>query len=154
MIDFNGLKKLSSPAFAVAVLQRYQQGPHSSLNGVAEITDDVAKALAEYKGNLNGLPSLTTLKSASLAAKYAAQPGDLKFAKLTTVSEDVAKALATHKGKLDLSGLQSLSEEAAKVLAKHDGELLLTGLTTLSDSSGALLRANEKIKLPAKIQRP
>ncbi|MFM8271161.1 MAG: hypothetical protein ACKODX_02400, partial [Gemmata sp.] len=72
MIDFNGLKKLSSPPFAVTALRRYQQGPHSTLNGVAEITDDVAKALAAYKGNLNGLPSLTSLKSAPLAAKYAA----------------------------------------------------------------------------------
>lgn len=152
-IDCNGLKKLSSPAFSVAVLSRYQQGPHSTLNGVAEITDDVAKALAEYNGNLNGLPSLTSLKSAPLAAKYAAQPGDLKFAKLTAISDDVAKALATHKGKLDLSGLQSLSDEAARALARHEDELLLTGLTTLSDPSVALLRANEKIKLSAKVQQ-
>jgi hypothetical protein len=131
MIDFNGLKKLSSPALAVATLRRYKRGPHSTLNGVAEITDDVARALAEYKGNLNGLPSLTSLKSAALAAKYAAQPGDLKFAKLSTISDDVAKALATHKGKLDLSGL-----------------------TALSDSAVAVLRANENIKLPVKFQKP
>ena len=125
MIDFNGLKKLTSPPLAVALLSRYRQGPHSTLNGVAEITDDVAKALAEYKGNLNSLPSLTSLKFAPLAAKYAAQPGDLKFAKLTAISDDVVQALATHKGKLDLSGLQSLSDEAAKSLAKHEGEVIL-----------------------------
>lgn len=154
MIDFNGLKKLTSPALAVAVLSRYGQGPHSSLNGVAEITDDVAKELAESKGKLNGLPSLTSLTSAPLAAKYAAQAGDLKFAKLTAISDDVAQALATHKGKLDLSGLQSLSDKAAKALARHDGELFLTGLTTLSDASAALLRANEKIRLSAKVQQP
>lgn len=154
MIDFNGLKKLSSPAFAVAALRRYQQGPHSTLNGVAEIIDDVAKALAEYKGNLSGLPSLTSLKSAPLAAKYAAQPGDLKFAKLTTISDDVAKALATHKGKLDLSGLKSLSDEAVKALAKHDGEVTLTGLTTVSESGAAALRANQKIMLSPKLKKP
>ena len=154
MIDFNGLKKLSSPPFAVAVLRRYQQGPHSTLNGVAEITDDVAKALAEYKGNLNGLPSLTSLKSAPLAAKYAAQPGDLKFARLTAISDDVARAFAAHKGKLDLSGLKSLSDEAANALAKHDGEVVLTGLTTLSESAAATLRSNPKIKLPVKVQKP
>ena len=154
MIDFNGLKKLSSPLFAVAVLRRYQQGPYSTLNGVAEITDDVARALAEYKGNLNGLPSLKSLKSAALAAKYAAQPGDLKFAKLTTISDDVAKALATHKGKLDLSGVQSLSDEAAKALAKHEGEVVLTGLTTVTESAAAALRTNEKIKLSPKLTKP
>jgi len=154
MIDFNGLKKLSSPPFAVAVLRRYQQGPHSTLNGVAEITDDVAKALAEYKGNLNGLPSLTSLKSAPLAAKYASQPGELKFPKLTTISDDVAKALATHKGKLDLSGLKSLSEEAAKALAKHEGVVVLTGLTTISESAAAALRTNDKITLSPKFRKP
>jgi len=169
------LKKLSSPAFAVAALRRYHQGPHSTLNGVAEINDDVVKALAEYKGNLNGLPSLTSLKSAPLAQKYAAQPGDLKFAKLTTISDDVAKALAAHKGKLDLSGLQSLSDEAAKAVASHDGELNLNGVKELSDeaakalaqASGSVslgnlssvslnaitaLKSNTKITLPAKLR--
>jgi anti-anti-sigma regulatory factor len=175
MIDFNGLKKLTSPAFAVAVVSRYGGGPHSTLHGVAEITDDVAKALAEYKGKLNGLPSLTSLASAPLAAKYAAQPGDLKFAKLTTIADDIAKALATHKGKLDLSNVQSLSADAAKALASHEGELKLDGVKEISDeaakalalavgavslgslekaspSAAAALKTNTKILLPAKLK--
>ena len=139
MIDFNGLKKLTSPAFAVAVVSRYGGGPHSTLHGVAEITDDVAKALAEYKGKLNGLPSLTSLTSAPLAAKYAAQPGDLKFAKLTTISDDVAKELATHKGKLDLSGLKSLSVSAARAFAAHEGDLVLDGLEEIGDEAAESL---------------
>jgi hypothetical protein len=175
MIDFNGLKKLTSPSLAVALLSRYQQGPHSSLNGVAEITDDVARAVVEFKGKINGLPGLTSLKSAPLATKYAAQPGDLKFAKLTAISDDVAKALASHKGKLDLSGLQSLSPDAAKALASHEGELKLDGLkeisdeaakaltqtagavslgnlTTASPTATTLLKTNAKILLPAKLK--
>jgi hypothetical protein len=139
MIDFNGLKKLTSPAFAVAVVSRYGGGPHSTLNGVAEITDDVAKALAESKGKLNGLPSLTSLTSAPLAAKYAAQPGDLKFAKLTTISDDVAAALATHKGKVDLSGLKSLSVPVARAFAAHEGDLVLDGLEEIGDEAAESL---------------
>jgi hypothetical protein len=139
MIDFNGLKKLTYPPLAVALLSRYHGGPHSSLAGVAQITDDVARALADYKGNLNGLPSLTSLTSAPLAAKYASQPGDLKFAKLTAVPDDVAKALASQKGKLDLSGLQSLSAEAAKAFATHEGELKLDGLKEISDEAAKAL---------------
>ena len=139
MIDFNGLKKLTYPPLAVALLSRYHGGPHSSLNGVAEITDDVARVLADYKGNLNGLPGLTSLNSVPLAAKYASQPGDLKFAKLTTVPDDVAKALASHKGKLDLSGVQSLSAEAAKAFATHEGELKLDGLKEISDEAAKAL---------------
>jgi hypothetical protein len=122
------------------------------INGVAEITDDVAKALAEYKGNLNGLPSLTSLTSAPLAAKYASQPGDLKFAKLTKITDDVAKALATHKGKLDLSGLQSLSDEAAKTFARRDGDLKIDGLKQISDDATKSLRANKRILLPKTLQ--
>ena len=106
------------------------------------------------KGNLNGLPSLTSLKSAALAAKYAAQSGDLKFAKLSAITDDVAKALATHKGKLDLSGLKSLYDEAAKALAKYEGEVVLTGLPTVTESAAAALRTNEKIKLSPKLQKP
>ena len=139
MIDFNGLKKLTYPPLAVALLSRYHGGPHSSLAGVAQITDDVARALADYKGNLNGLPGLTSLTSVPLAAKYASQPGDLKFAKLTALPDDVAKALATHKGKLDLSGVQSLSAEAAKALAGHEGELKLDGLKEISDEAAKAL---------------
>ena len=175
MIDFNGLKKLTYPPLAVALLSRYHGGPHSSLAGVAQITDDVARALADYKGNLNGLPGLTSLTSVPLAAKYASQPGDLKFAKLTTVPDDVAKALASHKGKLDLSGVQSLSAEAAKALAGHEGELKLDGvkeisddaakalaqavgavslsnLTTASPEAAGMLKGNAKIALPAKLK--
>jgi len=150
MIDFNGLKKLSSPAFAVAVLRRYQQGPHSTLSGVAEITDDVAQALAEYQGNLNGLPSLTSLKSAPLAAKYASQRGDVVFRKLTTIPDDVAAALATHKGKLDLSGLKSLSLPAARAFAAHEGELILDGLEEMGDEAAATLaKAKDSVSLKA-----
>ena len=175
MIDFNGLKKLTYPPLAVALLSRYHGGPHSSLAGVAQITDDVARALADYKGNLNGLPGLTSLTSVPLAAKYASQPGDLKFAKLTTVPDDVAKALASHKGKLDLSGVQSLSAEAAKALAGHEGELKLDGvkeisddaakalaqavgavslsnLTTASPEAAGMLKGNAKIALTAKLK--
>jgi len=57
-----------------------------------------------------------------------------------------------HSSKLDLSGVQSLSDESVKALARHYGEIVLTGLTMLSDTSAALLRANEKIKLSAKLQ--
>ena len=174
-IDFNGLKKLTSPELAVAVMSRYGQGPHSTLNGVAEITDAVAGALAGFEGKINGLPGLTALTSAPLAAKYAAQPGDLKFAKLATIPDEVAKALANHKGKLDLSGLQSLSAEAAKAFAGHEGELKLDGLkeisdeatkamaktvgtvslgnlTTVSSTAAAELKANAKITLSAKLK--
>ena len=142
---------------------------------LSAIRDRLVVKFAEYKGKLNGLPSLTSLTSAPLAAKHAAQPGDLKFAKLTTIADDIAKALATHKGKLDLSGVQSLSAEAAKALAGHKGELKLDGVKEISDevakalalavgavslgslekaspAAAAVLKTNTKILLPAKLK--
>jgi hypothetical protein len=153
MVDLNGLKKLSSPELAVSALRRYGQGPHSTLQSVAEVTPEVATAIAGCKENLNPLPGLTSLTSAPMAAKYAAQPGNLAFKKLATIPDDVAVALAAHKGKLDLSGLQSLSDAAAKALAGHEGEVVLTGLTTVSEAGLTALRANDKIALPANLSK-
>jgi len=173
-VDLNGLKKLTSPSLAVAALRR-EGGPHSSLNGVAEITPAVAQALADCKDRIQVLPSLTSLTSAALAAKYARQPGDVNFKKLASIPDDVAKALATQKGKLDLSGVQSLSAEAAKAFATHEGELKLDGvkeisdeaakalaqavgavslsnLTTASPEAAGMLKGNAKIALPAKLK--
>lgn len=154
MVDLNGLKKLSSPELAVAALRRYGNGPHSTLNGVAEITPAVAAAIAECKENLNPLPGLTSLTSAAVAAKYAAQPNDLVFKKLTSLPDDVAAALATHKGKIDLSGLKEISDTAAIALAKAPGPVVLTALEKASQSAITALRANASISLPATLVAP
>lgn len=154
MVDLNGLKRLSSPELAVAALRRYRNGPHSTLGGVAEITPEVAAAIAECKENLNPLPGLTSLTSAALAAKYAAQTDDLVFKKLTTIPDDVAAALAAHKGKIDLSGLKEISDVAAQSLAKASGPVILTALEKASPAAVAALRANATITLPATLAAP
>jgi hypothetical protein len=154
MVDLNGLKKLSCPALAVAALRRYGNGPHSTLNGVSEITPEVAAAIAECKENLNPLPGLTVLTSAPLAAKYAAQPGDLVFKKLATIPDDVAAALATHKGKIELSGLREISDAAAQSLAKASGPVVLTALEKAAPAAITALRSNATIALPAALVAP
>lgn len=76
-IDFGSLRKLTVPEFAVLVV-----GPanlHGGLGSVAELGDDAARALAESTHPLKPLPGLTSLTSAALAARYAAQPGDAMF---------------------------------------------------------------------------
>jgi hypothetical protein len=136
-IDFGGLKKLTVPEFAVIVVGRANL--HGGLGGVAELSDDVARALADCKDPLKPLPSLTSLTSAPLAAKYAGQPGDVTFKKLASIPDDVAAALATHKGKVDLSGLKSLSVPAARACAAHEGTLVLDGLEEIGDEAAAAL---------------
>lgn len=136
-IDFGRIKKLTVPEFAVLVVGRAHL--HGGLGSVAELSDDVARALAESQGPLKALPSLTALTSAPLAAKYAAQGGVVSFTKLTTIPDDVAAALATHKGKTDLSGLKSLSVPAARAFAAHEGELVLDGLQEIGDEAAESL---------------
>lgn len=147
VVDINGIKKLSSPELAIVALQR-PNGGHYSLNGVTEITAAVAAALAACKENINPLPNLATLTSVPLAAKYAAQPGDMVFKKVASLSDDVALALARHKGKIDLSGLQSLSPAAAAAFAARTGELKLDGLREISDDAArSIAKATSPISL-------
>jgi len=123
---------------------------HSQLGGVAEITDDVAKALAECKDKISGLPSLKSLTSAPLAAKFVSQSqrGDVVFRKVAAISDDVAAVLATHKGKVDLSGLKSLSAPAARSFSAHEGALVLDGLEEIGDEAAvALAKAISTVSL-------
>jgi len=170
------LKKIATPEFAAALLQR--DNPHQELDTVTTLSDEAAAVFAKSDTkNRHSFPGLTSLTSVPLAEKFASVENvrGLRFAKVTTVSDGVAKALATHKGKLDFSGLQTLSAEGAKAFARHEGELKLDGLKEISDEAGkelamavgtvslggmttvsptalASLRANAKIVLPAKIK--
>jgi len=151
-VDLNGLKKLSSPALAVAALLKSdsRSGPHGTLGGVTEITDEVARALAECKEMINVPPSLKSLTSAPLAAKYVSQSqrGDVVFRKVAAISDDVAAVLATHKGKVDLSGLKSLSAPAARAFTSHEGDLILDGLEEIGDeAAAALAKASSTVSL-------
>ena len=70
-----------------------------NLNGLTDITVEVARALATHKGllYLDGLTNITV---------------------------EVARALATHKGfSLQLRGLTDISVEVARILATHKGIL-------------------------------
>ena len=75
-----------------------------SLNGLTEISPEVAEVLGTHGGRLF-LDGLTTL------------------------SPEVAEGLAGHKRWLFLNGLTSLSPDTATKLAKHKGWLSLNGLT-------------------------
>lgn len=140
-VDLSSLKRLSCPELAIASMRRNNNrtGPHGGMPSVAEITAEVARTLAECPDEIIPIPSLASLTSAALAAKYAAQPGDVKFGKLAAIPDDVAAALAKHKGKVDLSGLRSLSVAAATAFAAHEGDLLLDGLEELGDEAAAAL---------------
>jgi len=104
-----------------------------SLSEYSSITDEAAKALAQFMGDNLYLVGLTTLspKSAQALAQFKGEY--LNLDGLTTLSPETAKALAQFKGFLNLDGLTTLSPETAKALAQFKGlRLELNGLITIS----------------------
>jgi hypothetical protein len=80
------------------------------LNGLSNISSDVAESLGRHNGelHLNGLKSL---------------------------SEEIARGLSKHNGNIYLNGLESLSDEVARILTRNCGGLCLCGLTHISDNT-------------------
>lgn len=96
------------------------EGQELSLNGLLELTPDVASALSShtYRLELNGLKS---------------------------VSDEVAEILSRHEGDLGLDGVRELSSVAAERLSRLDGDyglIYLNGLKSLRNERGHVLLAN------------
>jgi len=91
--------------------------PGLPLDGLAEVSVDVAAELANHRGplRLNGLSSLST----DVARALAVHAGELSLASLTTLSVDAATDLARHRGGLSLDGLKSVSPAVATALARY-----------------------------------
>jgi len=106
-----GLTSLSTPGAHALACRRM---PGLSLNGLKDVSVDVAAELARHRG-------------------------PLRLDGLTTLSEDVARTLAAHGSELSLAALTTLSTDAAVNLARHRGGLSLDGLTTVSPALAAVL---------------
>jgi hypothetical protein len=134
------------------------EGWDLNLNGLTDISVEVAEALSEYEGHwcllgrlfLNGLTEL----SVEAAEALARQIGALALNGLTELSAEAARALAGHQGSLSLDGLADLSAEVAEAIAGHRvGVLDLNGLTALSVEAAEILSRNSKISIPERFRR-
>ena len=115
-----------------------------SLCGLISLSTPGARALASRRTPGLSLDGLTEL-SVDVAAELARHRGPLRLDGLTTLSGDVARTLATHGGELSLSALTTLSVDAAVNLARHRGGLSLDGLTTVPPAvAAALARYGER----------
>ena len=150
-----------------------------ALNALDQISVEVARELAQFRGKLtlNGLRTL----SREVAIELAKHRSKLTLFGLTAISDEAAEALSHHSstmllngltkltsapltstmlksndGFLGLSKVQTLSDEVAQVFVEYRGKrpVQLTGLTELSEANAARLRANEKVVLPSKFQKP
>jgi hypothetical protein len=101
------------------------KGDWIQLNGLTTLTDEAAKALAQFKGSYLELHGLTTLSDEAAKALAQFKGSFLYLDGLTTLSDDAANALAQFKGNvLSLNSLTTLSDEAAKALAQFQGKYL------------------------------
>ncbi|MFM8272305.1 MAG: DUF1588 domain-containing protein, partial [Gemmata sp.] len=123
-----------------------------ALDGLAELSDDAAAALADHRGgtlSLNGLKNLSDAAAAALAR----HDGRLSLNGLATLSAAAAGALAKHPGDwLILDGLTTLTASAASALAQHPGVTSLNGLTALAPEALKALKTNAMIGLPEKFR--
>jgi hypothetical protein len=114
------------------------------LDGLTDLSPEVAEAIGSYEGGCLSLCGLRSL-SAGVAAALSGNKSRLILDGLKELSVEAAKALARHKGALQLNGLTDLSVGAAKALARHKGSLQLNGLTTVSiEAAEALVRSSRK----------
>ena len=108
------------------------------LNGLTQISDGAAKAIASFKGFLLEINGLSYVPE-TVARNLAKTKAGLWLNGLKELSEETAKALSKTKAGLQLNGLKELSEETAKALSTHPGTLKLCGLKKCSDNAAKYL---------------
>ena len=116
-----------------------------SLNRLENVSDDAARALANYRGGQYGgdlhLDGTKTLSLDAVAQLATSSATGLSLDGLSALSVDQARALAKFQGQvLSLDGVESLSPEVAKELAGYHGRILsLSGLESISAESAETL---------------
>lgn len=109
--DTNSLKTLTVEQAKVLAADN---GTRGGLRGVALAIDL----------SLNGLTDL----SAEVASELARHEGRLSLNGLTVLSDEAAEALAKHKGRVRLNGIKTLSRQSSQSLAKLQAGRSPTGL--------------------------
>lgn len=121
------------------------------LDGLKEIDLDAAAAVAAYGDgtlSLNGLGDL----SPEVARALARHRGHVSLLGLKTLSADVARALAPHQGGMSL-GLETLSDESGKIIAGAEG-LLLPHLVEATPGTLAAIKARPGLRMPPALYTP
>jgi hypothetical protein len=116
-----------------------------SLNRLEDLSDDVARALAKYRGGQYGsdlhLDGARTLSLDGIAHLATSSARGLSLNGLSALTAEQARALAMFQGQvLSLDGVKSLSPEVASELAGYRGRMLsLSGLESISADSAETL---------------
>ena len=147
------LDKLGQISVKVAQCLAKNEGEKLSLNGLCELSPDLAEALSNYQGilELNGITSMDE-KTADALSSFAGQFLDLSG--LSDLGEDTLIKLAACDSALGLGGLKNISEKAAEVLVGQESrELHLQGLIEISDETALILSRNSKNHLNEGVEK-
>ena len=104
--------------------------PSNTIEAAILTLEETRLLVAQCRGilRLDGLTNLTP----EIAEELATYRGGLSLNGLTYLSSGLAESLAKHENALSLDGLATLSPDVAERLARHPGGLSLKGLTSLS----------------------
>jgi hypothetical protein len=136
-LDLGGLEVLTV-AVAEGLCHRVEPQKRSlALNGVREIDEDEAAAIAQYRGDLelDGLLGICE----QVAARLSSHQGRLSLNGLVALNRESASWLASHEGDISLHGLETLSDECAHEFSKHPGKISLAGLTEVTPAAVQVL---------------
>jgi hypothetical protein len=152
--NYLGLRKLRRLSSAVAEILEEFNGHLLSLDGLTEVTPEVAESLARGKASLSldGLSEITP----QVAELLVRSDGDLSLNGLKVISPDVAGIFAKHAGgSLHLDGLTSLSPTVARALAeKKEGWVWLSVVEEVDKETANILKANkDRLRFSWKLQQ-
>ena len=121
------------------------------LNGLTELTPEVAEILAAHRGwlHLGGLRSI----SPAVARALSKHQGWLFLNGIRVLKKDVAIAILPYRGQLYLDGVETITEEVAEIIAQRRHGVELYGVQEINYQSVAMLRKNSEIILPSKFNR-
>jgi hypothetical protein len=118
-METNEIKSLTVDQ-AKELIERNRNSYWLDLNGLLELSPDVAKCLAKYRGSLE-LNGLVELSSEAAVALANCDGPELLLDGVSQLSVDAAKALATFEGHLSLDGLTELGPEVLRALVAKSG---------------------------------
>ena len=146
VLILDGLLTLDEDVAKELSVSRKGYLPDLSLNGLSDISVEVANHLSKKRGylSLSGLSSLKPKVASSLGAK----DGRLILNGVKQINADVAFSLGKRSGSVYL-GVSKISVDAAKALAMgdHPREIWFTGLTTLNAEAAEALVANKSLNI-------
>ena len=114
--------------------------PNVLLNGLTELSADVAKGLSKWKGelHLNGVSHIDAKTAEALVLN--ANNKALYLQGLTSVDDDTAKALAQYSGPiLFLSSIRTLTTEQLTYFTSWSGSALDLGLESLTVEQASIV---------------